>query len=337
MSAIRALKFFSIGCLLLWPVLPLGAQAQQDSPQSLRQEQQITIIGRNETTVTTESVRLSDIAEISARAPSPTLDEDIIALKKLVIASSPAPGKQSSLEGAQILERMKQQGVALGRIGYSLPRVVLVKRAARSLSSTEIVDAVSGYLKQSGRDIALKQLLYQEQIAVPPGAVQIEALGFKPSEQGKVMFSMSAIAEGMNPIRFDVPALVDEWRDIPIAKRPLARGLVLGPSDVMKARLNLKQVPRDASYDEESLFGLELQDDISYGDFFRRNKLAIPAVIAAGSKVTLLVKSRLYEISAQGTALEAGILGDTIRVRNEASKKVVVGTVLEPGLVEVRP
>ena len=40
-------------------------------------------------------------------------------------------------------------------------------------------------------------------------------------------------------------------------------------------------------------------------------------------------------MTAVGTALENGGLGQDIRVRNDSSKKIVMGRVIEPGLVMV--
>jgi flagella basal body P-ring formation protein FlgA len=51
----------------------------------------------------------------------------------------------------------------------------------------------------------------------------------------------------------------------------------------------------------------------------------------------MVYKNGLFEVSATGVALEAGGRGHEIRVRNEASKKIIAATVLEPGLVGVKP
>jgi flagella basal body P-ring formation protein FlgA len=61
----------------------------------------------------------------------------------------------------------------------------------------------------------------------------------------------------------------------------------------------------------------------------------IPPVVKSGSRVTLLFKRGQLEVTASGIALENGIVGSEIKVRNENSKRVVIGRVADEGLVVV--
>jgi flagella basal body P-ring formation protein FlgA len=47
-------------------------------------------------------------------------------------------------------------------------------------------------------------------------------------------------------------------------------------------------------------------------------------------------QSEFFEATASGVALENGGIGQEIKVRNDASKKVVSGQVLEAGIVRVQ-
>ncbi|MEZ4753176.1 MAG: flagellar basal body P-ring formation chaperone FlgA, partial [Bdellovibrionota bacterium] len=113
------------------------------------------------------------------------------------------------------------------------------------------------------------------------------------------------------------------------------RGAVIGSDDVVMARLNSTAIPNDAAVEIKDIIGLETDQAIGYGEVFRRNKLAIPPVIARGQKVAIQYKSKFLEASAIGIAEESGIEGDEIRVRNRVSEKVVFGTIIAPGLVRV--
>jgi flagella basal body P-ring formation protein FlgA len=143
--------------------------------------------------------------------------------------------------------------------------------------------------------------------------------------------------EGQKVAAFDVQASLEEWREMPVAKRPLPKGSVVGPDDFMMARMNMNALPRDVAKNESGVVGLKLSQEIAPGEVFRRQHLMIPPLVEAGQRVSLMYRSKLLEASAVGIALQQGAQGDVITVKNENSKKVVSGVVTEAGVVEVRP
>ncbi|MCB0340106.1 MAG: flagellar basal body P-ring formation protein FlgA, partial [Bdellovibrionales bacterium] len=81
--------------------------------------------------------------------------------------------------------------------------------------------------------------------------------------------------------------------------------------------------------------GFETNRNIGFGEVFRKPMLHIPPVITSGSKVTVFYKSAAMEATASGVAVEDGIEGSEIRVRNDNSNKVITGRVVGPGMVQV--
>ena len=94
-------------------------------------------------------------------------------------------------------------------------------------------------------------------------------------------------------------------------------------------------IPEDVAVDTRGIIGFEADYSMNDGEVFRVGRLALPPVIEPGHAVTIMYRSGLLEVTAAGTALEAGARGRPIKVKNNASKKLLVGTVLEPGLVGV--
>ena len=54
-----------------------------------------------------------------------------------------------------------------------------------------------------------------------------------------------------------------------------------------------------------------------------------------GQPVTIIAGDGIFEIRAKGLALENGVIGEMIRVKNVDSRKILSGTVAAPGVVEV--
>lgn len=294
----------------------------------------VTIVGRPSVLVTKKEVSVGDLAEVVSRSMNE--DEAAIAIQKIVVDKSPAPGAEVSLSAAQIVARLKEEGVNLSRVGYSFPRTIQVKRAARLVGKDEIRQAIEKSLRMSNRDVSIRDIDYRENLQIAPGIAKIEASLFNTSTPGKLGFSINIEVDGEKTNTLEVMASIDEWKEVPIAKRAVQKGVVITGDDVMMARLNVGAIPADSALDEKQIIGLETNRDIPFGDVFRKAKLNIPALIVSGAKVTLIYKGQGFEATARGTALEGGAMGQSIRVRNDSSKKVIEGTISDIGLVEVR-
>jgi len=318
--------------LFLAPADLQATDAQWGTPQE-KQSRTVKIVGRERVTVTTPLIKLGDIANISSTYVSD--DETIIALQKIEIDRSPEPGKEKTITASQILDRLRSERVNLDEVGYALPRVMTVSRASRQLSFSEVKAAVDRYLGTLDREVTLKRLDYNEAVHVPPGAIDLETDSYSVDSAGRMGFRMRVKNNEGQDTHFQISGIVDEYVEFPVANRPISRGTVVSPDDVRMARMNISSIPRDAAREMNSIVGLEANRDVGYGDVFRNNRLTMPPVIAAGSKVTLLYRSALFEATATGVAIEAGQLGEDIRIRNDSSRKIVTGTVIEPGLVGV--
>jgi flagella basal body P-ring formation protein FlgA len=81
--------------------------------------------------------------------------------------------------------------------------------------------------------------------------------------------------------------------------------------------------------------GRSLVRDVGQGEMFNSLAVVIPPVVTAGSRVTMLYRHGRLEAAAVGVALEDGVERQEIKVKNEASQKVVSARVVEKGVVEV--
>ncbi len=300
-----------------------------------RGDRSIQVVGRKEVVVTTATVSLGDIAQISS--PRMIDDEAVIGLKKIPLDKAPAPGDVLTLSAAGILEKMRDSGVDLNGVGYAIPRIIKVSRASRTITLDEVKGAIDEFIKSSGKDVVVKDVSLPEQVHLIPGITKIKAIAFPSAVPGKMTFGLAAHVPGATDVRFNVDATVDEWREVPVARRPLSRGEVVGSEDVMMARLNMAAVPKDAALSDDKVVGLAINASLGSGEFFRRDKLLTPMVIEAGARVTMMYRSKNFEATAKGTALEGGSVGQEIKVRNETSKKIIAGKVVEAGLIEVIP
>lgn len=293
----------------------------------------IRIEGRKNIVVSQHLVRLSDIAEVS----SPLIEDDeaVIALQKINIDPAPPAGQTATISASRILQRLKEEGVKLSDVIYVLPRITAVARAGRMLSETEIESALKENLKGTGREAGIKQIILPKDILVPPDVSEIKASPAQSIRPGLMKFYMVAATPAGEEVRFEVSARIDEWVNVPTAKRYLPRGEMVGADDIVMARMNIATLANDAAHIPDEIIGKEVVADIQYGESFRKAKLDMPVLIESGAKVTLSYVSGVLEATATGFAMEPGVLGQQIKVRNESSKKIITGKVLEAGRVGV--
>ena len=324
----RRLRFFKF--TFVWLLL-----AQFGPNLSSAEAAKVRIVGRETATVTTASIKLSDIADVSSKSISD--DDVVIGLKKVFIEQSPAPGQKVTLGANTVIARLESAGVNLSEVGYLFPRNLTITRAARALTVDEVKAAIEMDLREAKKDATLKSVNYRGDRLISPGNVQILAQGYNSTQSGQTKYALTVTTEDGTETKLQVDAQIDEWREVPVAKRSLERGAVIADDDVMMARMNLSSLPQDATLDGQKLYGKEIAASINYGEVFRRNKLFIPATVNTGDRVTMVYRTQYFEASATGISLEPGIVGQRIKVRNDNSKKVVQGPVLESGIVQVSP
>ena len=300
----------------------------------LAESQSVTITGRERVTIAKEQVLLADLADITSLRVAD--DEAILALSKLVIARAPEPGVVISISAHQIIEILKNAGVSLTQVGYTFPRIVSVKRASRQVKITEITQAIEDFIQQSNEQASVRAVTFIQGLEVAPDA-EISLVSPVPSKDiQKPQFSITFTSSQQPPLKLSVSATVDRWIEVAVMRRPIEKGEVIAGSDVAMARLNVQSIPADAIGDMSKVLGLESKRRLAAGEVLQRDTFAIPTLIRSGEKVTIKYRSTLIEATATGMALDAAGMDQPIRVKNDASSKVVSGFAKASGLVEVR-
>ena len=294
------------------------------------QDRTATIRGKSEVLITKQKINLSDIAEITAQNP-----EAQLALSKIELASSPKPGATLELSAQRVLEVLRNQGVDLQKVGYVLAPNITIRRASRSITEPEIQAALQATISQEGNDIAIKSISLPRDPMVFAGPANIQAslraAGNGTQRNYEIVLTN---AEG-DKMTLEGRVELDSWKQVPVATRSISAGSIVGAPDFGLARLNTKDLPKDAAYDGSDLLGKMVQRDVAVGQVFRVGTLERPAVIKSGSRVTLLVNSGLLEATATGIAMQDGFNGDIIEVRNDSSRRVVSGRVKDQTTVEI--
>jgi flagella basal body P-ring formation protein FlgA len=292
----------------------------------------IRIQGHNDVVVSDSSVRLGDIAQIDSASIQD--DETIVRLRTLEVARSPKAGESGVVEGALVLEKIKDNGIRLDSILYSLPRQIKITRAYREVTNDELEKALLNFLGRQDKHIDLKQIVREKPVRIPTDSFGVEVVALRATNPGQFGVDYRSVS-GSDEVRFQMRALGDEWRLMPVAARPLRKGSLITAADVQLRKVNAGAVLADSVRELGDVLGKSAQRDVGQGEMFNTAAIVVPPVITAGSRVSMVFRAGRLEASAMGLALESGSVGQEIKVRNEASGKVITARVVEKGRVEV--
>jgi flagella basal body P-ring formation protein FlgA len=120
-----------------------------------------------------------------------------------------------------------------------------------------------------------------------------------------------------------------------ISARPLAPGQPLSEADIQVRTVDLTQLPAGVLTDAAAAVGRLPRVAVAAGVPIRGDMLRSVPVISQGQVVGVLYRADGLSIRAEGKALGAAAVGQTVQIRMP-SGKVVLGTALGPGEVEVR-
>jgi len=319
--------FLSAAALVFWA--PQAAMGEGTNSASFSG---ISLQGRAQVVASGSSVTLGDVADIA----SPRVEDDsqILRLRAIPVAQSPKAGESSTIDGTQVLGRIQDAGFDLSAIRYSLPREISVTRSFREISLNELEGALSAFLGRNPQQVDVKKIVVDRPIRVPADTMGVEVVALSTTKPGHLGIDYKSVSSD-EEARFQLKAFADRWRMLPVATKPLKKGAVVEATDVQLVKVVDSNSSKDGVENLGDILGHVLSRDIGQGELFKASTLSIPPVITAGSGVTLVVRQGRLEVTATGTALDSGAVGQEIKVRNEGSKKVVSGKVEGPGAVVV--
>ncbi|MDA1018128.1 MAG: flagellar basal body P-ring formation chaperone FlgA [Planctomycetota bacterium] len=158
---------------------------------------------------------------------------------------------------------------------------------------------------------------------------------------GRVHVGVSVIRDGKRETELPVMLEVHQDRDVVTAKRKIIAGAKFGRDDLTLGR---RRVTKLTGYPAsvEALIGRVAARTIETGAVVRDQDIGTqpvkqnPVVIQREDRIRCYVKAGgIMTISVSGEALQDGRVGETIKVRNVDSKKIVQGRVISAHEVEI--
>jgi flagella basal body P-ring formation protein FlgA len=294
---------------------------------------EITLRGRSYVWVTKKQVTVSDLMDIEVN--SKTNSESAIAIGKLEVMASPKLGSTVEINGGHLLDVLQKAELDLNKVGYVIPRLIKLVRKSRELRKEDVEPLILKYITKHEGDSSLNRIVMPTENKIFTGKVKFMIGTPVDQGSGRLRFPITAESSDAERVKVDVDVFVSRFKEIPVSKHSLERDEVVNKEDVVRARINLDRAPNDLVMDEAELDGFKVGKSVASGQFFQKRFLKLVPLINVGAPVTIRYSKGLIEATATGIALDDGVEGSAIRVRNETSKKIVKGRIISEGLVEV--
>jgi len=276
--------------------------------------------------------------------PQAQVDSSGVFLDQIVVATgaipvphvrltrAPQPGQTAAYSRSDAARLAQTCAAGLSVTNWGGAEAVRVSRRVRPFEESDLIELLTAtlqkeYVKSRGElELHLTRPWPKPEVPDEPltlKAAEMPALGLCPSFV--VTFELWAGKESVG--KWQVPVQAAVWRDIPVAHSTLQRGQSLKDADVTMERSDVL-IHRDAFLNfpttDESL---ELTESIPAGRPILNRSVRPRPLILRGQMVEGVFEEGTLAISLIVETLEDGALGQTVRVRNPKTSRVLYGKV----------
>lgn len=255
-----------------------------------------------------------------------------------LLASPKFDGARANLNGAKLRDLIVQRfGTALPPV--DVPDQVQVQRGGQVLSSLSLRPAIDKILTNAlahhGGEVEIREHRMAEYLFLPEKEpVQVRVVPVGTPAPGRISLRLEAVTEDGRLVQsFTGTVFADVWKTVPCAARVLNRGDILEPGLVGFARKNLAYMAR-APWDGGNL-PLRMTAAVGEGQVISADAVEFIPVVAKGQILTLVYAGQTLKLTVPVESLEDGGIGNTIRVRNMQSRRVVAAQVVDAETVRV--
>ena len=257
-----------------------------------------------------------------------------------VVFRAPAPGRSITLN-TRALHKLAR-AYKLDWRSQSGFESVTVKRSSNPVDHSMIADALHAALRNHVADsedyeVALDDPTVRLDLPVHmPAKAAVRDMHYDPRSR---RFSATIVAPDGRPgaARAPVAGRLHRLIGVPVLARRLRHGDIIRAGDLKTRKIRATALDRNAVTEHAHIVGKSARRSLHPDRPIRGGDIRDPMLVQRGSLVTMTYTTARMVITAQGKSREHGAKGDTVRVLNTNSGKIVEATVTGFGRVTVGP
>jgi len=297
----------------------------------------ITVVVSPSARVEGSFITLGQIAEITGD-DSAGVDR----LRQLKLGNAPAPGNNVVLTKELLGMRLAATGSDFTGISWTVPELVTVTANFQTLSRQTIIDKVVAAIEQQAglrvndKNLSIDALGNIQDSIVPVGKLTVNiSLPYGIHYSGSTNVVAVINVNGQFVTKITIPCAVKRYDQVAVAAVPITAGEILTLDKLRLERMDTGKLGTGYFTEMKKVIGLMTRRALTPGMVVMDAMVNKPILIKRGSLVTLVARIGSMEITTKGQAMQDGIEGQRIRIKNVNSSKVISGKVLDENTVQV--
>ena len=153
--------------------------------------------------------------------------------------------------------------------------------------------------------------------------------------KGRVPFRIEMYRAGEKIATGSVSLNIRVFKDLLVPVRKIDRHELLTQDLFTVKRFDVTSLTERMFTDPEEIAGYRAKQNLMPDRYITPNRVERVPDVENGGPITIVGNSDFLEIQARGVALQQGYIGESIKVKNMASQKILTGKITSPGVVEV--
>jgi flagellar basal body P-ring formation protein FlgA len=286
-------------------------------------EQDILIRLLAKANVTGPQICLGDVADVMG-SNSPKTDK----IRRVNLSRAASAGEKVKITQGFIKIALQKGGYSLGGFNFTGAPTAEVFTRSQEVSTEELLPRMKAFvlreMKETPDNVLVKLGGPEKKIVLPAGELNAS---FRPPLSGKYEGTLLITTElevnnhlvKVLPLR----VVVTVQRAVAVVKKRVEKGEKLTIENVGMIRVSTSKIPPDALRHIEVALGRTAAIPLVPGVVLRMGSLFDPPVIRRGQLTQAVMRKGNVEITVEVRAIEDGKAGDSIRVENTKSHKVL--------------
>jgi flagella basal body P-ring formation protein FlgA len=250
-----------------------------------------------------------------------------------------APGQRVVLDRATILSRLASLGIPTEKVRLTGADAVTVCRLQEIVDSDDFINTGEEFIRQHTGGLAVSEIIALSRpkslvLAGQPKDVQLKPQFVRSPTSGLVTVQMQVLVDGKNVDTRSVPYRLRYKCRQAVAVTDIAQGIPL-TTDNIRIETRVSDRPEPAGW--KPPYGLLATRGLKANSLIRDDMLATAqsgVVVRRNETVMIRLERPGFTVTAVGTALQKAQAGETIKVRNDDSRRVIDCKVNADGTVE---
>ncbi|WP_281951176.1 flagellar basal body P-ring formation chaperone FlgA [Nitrosophilus kaiyonis] len=277
--------------------------------------------------VINKNILIKDIADIKSDKNEKTLKNFISTLKITTLKDNIAKIKKE-----QILKTLQNNYIDVSKINI-IGENCIVKLKTKKLEISEIENDIKKFIQQKfGDRIAIKSISIGNKSFTIPFSKTEKKIEIKSSTNSHIYINYFIYNDGKLFKKIPITLKIEKFIMAPFAKRDIPKGKKISINDIYFKKIKIYSKSDILGKDE--IIGNIAKRNIKKDSIIKRYFIEPNYLVIKRKSVKIIYKNGPIKIELLGLALENGILGQIIRVKNISSDRIIKCRVVAPFTVE---